>query len=103
MDALSCPPCPVCGRPMVPGPSVGDHHLVPKLKGGKVAEPVHQVCHGKIHATWDENQLRDEYNTWKKIREAPEMQLFITWVRKKPPEFRDSSKMRNGHKRRKRH
>lgn len=94
-------PCPVCERPMVPGPSVTDHHLIPKSKGGRVAEPCHKICHGKIHATWDENQIRDAYNTWEKIREAPEMQTFIAWVRKKPPEFTDSTRMRNGHKRRK--
>lgn len=94
--------CPLCGRPLIPGPSVDEHHLVPKLKGGRGAEPVHRVCHSKIHATWDENTLRDEYNTWEKIREAPEMQSFIRWVRKKPPEFRSSSKMVRGHKRKKR-
>ena len=96
------PPCPLCRRPMIPGPSVNEHHLIPKLKGGKVADPVHRVCHNKIHATWDENQLRDEYNTWEKIRAAPEMQSFIKWVAKKPPEFRASSRMVKGHKRRKR-
>lgn len=87
---------------MIPGPSVGDHHLVPKSKGGKQAERVHHVCHGKIHATWDETQLRDEYNTWEKLRTAPEMQTFIAWIRKKHPEFVNSTRMRNGHKRKRR-
>lgn len=87
---------------MIPGPSVGDHHLIPRLKGGKKKEAVHEVCHGKIHSLWDENQLRDEYNTWEKIRTAPEMQSFIRWVRKKTPEFVDGTKMRRGHKRKKR-
>lgn len=96
------PPCPVCGRPMVPGPSVSEHHLIPRLKGGTDAFPAHKVCHDKIHATWDENTLRDEYNTWQKIREAPEMQRFIRWVKKKPPEFVASSRMVRGHKRRRR-
>lgn len=87
---------------MIVGKSVTRHHLVPKLKGGKVQEPVHQVCHNKIHATWDENTLRDHYNTWAKLREAPEMTSFIAWVRKKPPEFTDSSRMRTGHRRKRR-
>lgn len=97
-----CNPCPVCGRPLVPGPSVDKHHLVPRLKGGKVPEPVHIVCHGKVHSLWDENTLRDHYNTWEKIRTAPEMQTFIRWVRKKPPEFVDGTKMKKGHRRKKR-
>ena len=93
------PRCPLCDREMLPGPSVTKHHLVPKLKHGKLAEACHAVCHNKIHATWDENQLRDHYNTWEALRAAPEMQPFILWVRKKPLEFTDPSKMRNGHKR----
>ena len=92
-------PCPVCGRPLIPGPSVNRHHLIPQLKGGTEAFPVHRVCHNKIHATWDENQLRDTYNTFEAIRVAPEMQSFIKWVSKKDPEFRASSRMVNGHKR----
>jgi hypothetical protein len=101
MDTV-CDPCPVCGRPLVPGRSVSEHHLIPKLKGGTNKEPVHRVCHDKIHATWDENQLRDEYNTWEKIRNAPEMESFIKWVRKKSAEFVSPSKMVRGHKRKKR-
>lgn len=95
-------PCPVCGRLLIPGKSVNAHHLIPKLKGGKDAYPVHKVCHAKIHATWDESQLRDEYNTWEKIREAPEMQTFIRWVRKKDPEYYSSTRMAKGHKRKRR-
>ena len=92
-------PCPVCGRAMIPGPTVTRHHLVPRLKGGKVAEPVHRICHSKIHSLWDENQLRDDYSTWEAIREAEEMQTFIRWVRKKPPEFTSGDRKVRGHKR----
>jgi len=96
------PACPVCARPMIPGPSVTRHHLVPRLKGGKLAEPVHAVCHTKLHSVWDETQLRDHYATWEAIRSAPEMQSFIRWVRKKPADFVDTHRMVKGHKRRKR-
>ena len=81
---------------------MNEHHLIPKLKGGTDKDPVHKICHSKVHATWDENQLRDEYNTWEKIRESPEMQSFIRWVRKKPPEYTSPTKMVRGHKRKKR-
>lgn len=92
--------CPVCGRSMIPGKSVTDHHLIPKLKGGKIKEPCHQVCHQKIHSVWSESELATTYNTWKIIRESPEMQPFIRWVRKKPADFIDRSKMTRDHRRR---
>ena len=28
-------PCPVCGRPLIEGPSVDRHHLVPRSQGGR--------------------------------------------------------------------
>ncbi len=83
------PPCPLCGRPLVPGPSVNAHHLVPRTFGGRVAEPVHRICHDKIHAVLDEKELRDRYSTWEALRAHPEIAGFVAWVRRKHPEFVD--------------
>jgi hypothetical protein len=94
--------CPLCGRNLIPGPSVDRHHLIPKLKGGKDADPVHRICHGKIHSIWSENQLRDEFNTWEKIRADQRIQDFVQWVRKKPDDFVDSNKLSNNHKKKRR-
>ena len=85
------PPCPLCGRPMVRGPSVDAHHLVPKSRGGRTAEPVHRVCHRKLHATFTETQLACEYSTWAALRTHPEIAAFVRWLRNKPPEFYDGS------------
>ena len=93
--------CPVCGREMVPGPSVNRHHLIPVLKGGKEAFALHKICHSKIHSLWSENELRDTYNTFDTIRANERMQTFIKWVRKqfaREPEYRDSNKRVNDHK-----
>lgn len=79
--------CPLCGRPLVPGPSVDEHHLVPKSRRGRDKFLVHRVCHTKIHATLSEKELADHYNTWEALRAQPEIAAFIAWVRKKPPEF----------------
>ena len=79
--------CPLCGRPLVPGPSVDEHHLVPKSRRGRDKFLVHRVCHTKIHATLSEKELADHYNTWEALRAQPEITVFIDWVRKKPPEF----------------
>lgn len=96
MDSFD--PCPVCDRPMIPGPSVDKHHLIPLLKGGKENFPIHRICHSKIHSLWSENELRDTYNTFEAIRADDRMQTFIKWVVKKPPEYRDSNKRVKDHK-----
>jgi len=96
------PRCPVCDRPMIPGPSVNEHHLIPVLKGGKEKFPLHKICHSKIHSLWSENELRDTYNTFEAIRADERMRTFIRWVSKKAPEYRDSNRMARDHKKRRR-
>jgi len=81
--------CPLCGRRLVPGPSVDEHHLVPKSQRGRDKFLVHRVCHTKIHATLSEKHLALEYHTWEALRAHPQIASFIAWVQKKPPEFMD--------------
>lgn len=85
------PPCPLCGRPMVRGPSVDEHHLVPRSRGGRDTHLVHRVCHRKIHATLTERELAEHYPTFEALRQHPEIAAFIRWLRNKPPEFYDRS------------
>jgi len=97
--------CPLCGSPMVEGPSLDKHHLVPKSRKGKEAELVHIVCHRKIHSTLDENTLAKEYNTWEILKAHPEIKKYIKWVQKKfarDPEFVDRHKDTRDRKRRRR-
>lgn len=84
---------------MIKGPSVDKHHLVPKCKGGKETELMHKICHRKIHSLFNEKELAKEYNTAEKIKEHPEVQKFIKWIKKKDPEFYESSKNHNRKKR----
>ena len=81
-------PCPLCGRPLVPGPSVDDHHLVPRSKGGRETVTLHRICHSKIHSLFTDQELRDRYDTLDKLRVHPEVAKFIRFVRKKDPEYR---------------
>jgi hypothetical protein len=81
--------CPLCSRPLVPGPSVDEHHLVPKSRAGRDKFLVHRVCHTKIHATLGEKELAQRYNTWEALRVHPQIAAFIDWVQRKPPEFMD--------------
>ena len=79
--------CPLCGRRLVPGPSVDEHHLVPKSQRGRDKFLVHRVCHTKIHATLTEKHLAADYCTWEALRAHPQIASFIVWVQKKSAEF----------------
>jgi len=93
--------CPICDRDMIEGPTIDKHHFVPKCRGGKETEYVHKVCHNKIHKVWpNEKDLEREYNDPEKIKEHPEMQKFIKWVKKKDSEFYDKSDKQKSKKKR---
>jgi 5-methylcytosine-specific restriction endonuclease McrA len=84
--------CPLCGRLLVAGVSVDEHHLVPRSEGGKEKYRIHRICHRKIHATLTEKDLASEYSTWAALKNHAEMQTFIHWVAKKPAVFMDNSR-----------
>jgi hypothetical protein len=95
--------CPLCGMPMIDGPSVDRHHLIPKCKKGKEAELCHITCHRKIHSVFDESQLKTQYNTWPQLQCHITIAEYINWVRKqfkRDPEFIDHHKQANSRKRR---
>ena len=81
--------CPLCGRPMIDGPSVDRHHWVPRTEGGCRQEPIHQVCHRKIHAVLSEREIAEAYATPDALRAHPEIARFIAWVQRKPPDWSD--------------
>lgn len=78
--------CPICDRDLG-NRMIDEHHLIPKTFGGKETFTVHRVCHRKIHATFTERELLNYYHTWDRIREHPEFQKFIPWIRKKPSDY----------------
>lgn len=62
---LPDPLCPLCQRPIPAGVRQSQHHLIPKLKGGKGGPTilVHHICHQEIHATLTEAELARAFNT----------------------------------------
>ena len=72
---------------MIAGPSVDRHHWVPKSQGGRSADPLHTICHRKIHTVFDERSLALRYDTPEKLRDHPEIARFLAWVANKPPTF----------------
>lgn len=72
------------------------HHLIPKLilkrmrNSGKesvdVAKYLVEVCrpcHNEIHRLWPHNELAKEYQTVDMLLEAPAIQPYLTWKRKR--------------------
>jgi hypothetical protein len=94
--------CQICGRPLVPGKSVNEHHLIPKTYKGNETITIHVVCHTKIHSVFSEKELATHYNTVERLRDHPEMEKFIAWVRKKDPEFKTRNVPTNARQGRKR-
>jgi len=86
--------CPLCERE-IPQSQRDEHHLVPKLKGGKETQTLHRICHRQIHALFTEAELAQRYNTAAALLEHPEVQKFVAWVKKKPTDFYESVKMSN--------
>lgn len=83
--------CPLCGRQLVAGKSIDEHHLLPKSQGGRQTHTVHRICHRKIHATFTEKELARSYSSWAALQAHEDIAAFITWVQKKPPEYYDNS------------
>ncbi|MCX7558023.1 HNH endonuclease [Sulfitobacter sp. F26204] len=97
---MNDPICPLCGRPIPAGVPQSQHHLIPKLKGGKGGPVVlmHHICHRQIHATSTESELARECNTPEALLAHPRLTRFAAWVAKRPPEFR--SKVPGGKRKR---
>ncbi len=83
--------CPLCGRALIVGRSVDEHHLLPKSQGGREKFLMHRICHRKIHATFTEKELARIYSTWQALQAHEDIAAFIAWVQKKPPEYYDNS------------
>lgn len=85
-------PCPLCGRPMLAGASVDRHHFVPKSRGGRVAVPLHRICHRKIHSLFSEKKLATRYATAEALLAHPDIRAFVEWVGRKHPEYYDRNR-----------
>lgn len=84
--------CPLCGRPVVSGPSTDLHHPVPRSLGGRNVVLMHRICHQKIHSVFTEAELATTYHDWAVLRRHPAIATFIRWIKRKPPEYYDRTR-----------
>ena len=78
--------CPICEREIPPA-QMDAHHLIPRSKGGRETQYLHRICHRQIHALFTETELARRLNSAEAIRQQPQMQRFIEWVKNKPVGF----------------
>jgi len=83
--------CPLCERDTEPG-DMSDHHLVPKMKGGRETETICHPCHRQIHALFDNYRLAKELNTVESLQAEPTFAKYLKWARKQPPGKRFKTK-----------
>ena len=48
---------------------------------------MHRICHNKIHTVFSEKEMAQYFHTAERLLEHDDIRKFITWVRKKDPEF----------------
>ncbi len=85
-DADNLGPCPLCGRPMLPGPSTDRHHWMPRAEGGGPWSYMHRICHKKLHSLFSERELAREYSDAERLLTHPDIASFVKWVRRQPLE-----------------
>jgi hypothetical protein len=83
--------CALCNRNLAQ--PYNKHHLMPLSEGGKGTTTIllHKICHDKIHAVFTEKELKRHYHTIERLQQHEAIEKFINWIRKKEPQFYDSS------------
>ena len=83
--------CELCEREM---DALTVHHLIPRQKTKrKKTDPGPTInicsgCHKQIHTLFDNSRLAVELNSIEKLKHEPQMQKFLSWVRKQDPHKR---------------
>jgi hypothetical protein len=70
------------------------HHLIPKQKTKrKKIDPgptinICSSCHKQIHSLFDNTRLAIELNSLERLKNEPQMRIFLSWVSKQNPSKR---------------
>ncbi|WP_460204919.1 HNH endonuclease [Scytonema sp. NUACC21] len=76
--------CELCDREL---DKLTVHHLIPRQKKGHHGPKINicSACHRQIHTLFDNTRLAQELNSLEKLKQEPQMQKFLAWVRKQDP------------------
>jgi 5-methylcytosine-specific restriction protein A len=73
--------CALCEREVA---RISKHHLTPKSEGGTRTTDLCPACHKTLHKFFTNRTLARELNTIDALRQNPEVQKYLAWVRKQP-------------------
>lgn len=101
--SLAAAHCALCGR-YVPRALITLHHLLPKEEGGEAEHrlPFCKPCHKQVHAVLSNKQLAANYDAIEKLRDAPALATFLTWIRRQRPDRNFRAITSNDHPKRRR-
>jgi len=78
--------CALCRR-VVPHERLDDpqvlqeHHLIPENRAESPTITLCRPCHEQVHATFTNEELREEYHTVETLREADRLSGYLSWIR----------------------
>ncbi|MCD5325007.1 MULTISPECIES: HNH endonuclease [Pontibacillus] len=86
--------CELCGRSPL---ETTEHHLVPRQFGGAEGPTADlcKACHKQIHALFTNAELAGFYNTLERLRDHPDMEKYLKWVKKQDPQKKITIKKSN--------
>ncbi len=86
----------------MPTGTYNEHHLIPVAFKGKETVMLHKTCHSKLHHSLSEREMQHYYHTIERLLEHEEIQKFVKWIKKYPPEFETKNKDTKDRKRKRR-
>jgi hypothetical protein len=91
--------CQLCER-QVPPDMITLHHLKPKEQGGRAEHrtPLCRPCHKQLHAVYSNKTLARSLDRIDLLKNAPELQTFLLWIRKQRPDRNFQVAMSNGNR-----
>jgi hypothetical protein len=78
--------CALCRR-VVPDERIDDpqvvqeHHLRPERRETSPTVMLCRPCHDQLHATFTNEELREEYDTIEALQEAERLADYLSWIR----------------------
>jgi hypothetical protein len=72
------------------------HHCLPRSRGGTNEDValICSQCHSTVHANYTNSTLEAMYPTLLLLRDAPELEPYLKWVRKQPAGRRKKNRPR---------